>query len=47
MKKEKTTKLQKVLEHLQKNNTITSMEAIDLYGATRLSDIIFKLRKIF
>ena len=45
MKKEKTTKLQKVLEHLQKNNTITSMEAIDLYGATRLSDIIFNLRK--
>lgn len=45
MKKEKTTKLQKVLEHLQKNNTITSMEAIDLYGATRLSDIIFRLRK--
>ena len=45
MKKEKITKLQKVLEHLQQNGTITSIEAIELYGATRLSDIIFNLRK--
>lgn len=45
MKKEKVTKLQKVLEHLQQNGTITSIEAIELYGATRLSDIIFNLRK--
>ena len=45
MKKEKATKLQKVLEHLQENGAITSIEAIDLYGATRLSAIIFNLRK--
>lgn len=34
-----------VLKHLQINRTITSMEAINLYGATRLSAIIFNLRK--
>ena len=45
MKKEKTTKSQKVLDHLQKNGAITSIEAIDLYGATRLSAIIYNLRK--
>lgn len=45
MKNKKTTKLQKVLEHLQENGAITSIEAIDLYGATRLSAIIYNLRK--
>lgn len=39
------TKKDKVLNHLKTNKTITSIEAIDNYGATRLSDIIFKLRK--
>ena len=34
-----------VLKHLQEHKTITSMEAIKLYGATRLSAIIFNLRK--
>ena len=34
-----------VLQHLCKYGHITSLEAINLYGATRLSDIIFKLRK--
>lgn len=34
-----------VLNHLQTNRTITSMEAISLYGATRLSAIIFNLKK--
>ncbi len=34
-----------VLDHLQKNKTITSWEAIELFGATRLSAIIFNLRK--
>lgn len=42
---EKKTKTQKVLEHLQTKGTITSWEAIQLYRATRLSDIIFKLKK--
>ena len=34
-----------VLAHLEKYGSITSMEAIKLYGATRLSDIIFRLRR--
>lgn len=42
---EKTNKTQKVLEHLQNNTGITSMEAYDLYGATRLAAIVFNLRK--
>lgn len=39
------TKTEKVLNHLKTNGTITSMEAIELYKATRLSSIIFRLRK--
>ena len=38
-------KTELVLEHLKKNGTITSWEAIEKYGATRLSAIIFTLRK--
>lgn len=34
-----------VLEHLKKHKTITSMESFRLYGVTRLSDVIFRLRK--
>ena len=44
MSKKKTSKTEKVLEHLQTYGCITSLEAIDLYKATRLSDIIYKLR---
>ena len=33
-----------VLAHLQKHKSITSWEAIQEYGATRLSDIIYRLR---
>lgn len=33
-----------ILNHLLAGNSITSMEAINLYGATRLSAIIFNLR---
>lgn len=33
-----------VLAHLQKNGSITSMEAFDLYGVTRLSAVVFNLR---
>ena len=39
-----TNKTTEVLKYLQKNKSITSMEAIDKFGATRLSDIIFRLR---
>lgn len=42
-----TNKTEKVLAHLQKFGSITSLEAIDLYGATRLSAIIYTLRKRF
>ena len=36
---------QAVLYHLKQFQTITSLEAIKEYGATRLSGIIFQLRK--
>lgn len=38
-------KTQKVLEHLQDKGSINSWEAIQEYGATRLSSIIFNLKK--
>lgn len=38
-------KTARVLLHLQEKGSITSWEAIELYGATRLSDIVFKLRQ--
>lgn len=38
------TKTAKVLTHLKEHKSITSWEAIQLYGATRLSSIIFNLR---
>ena len=43
-KRRTNTKASKVLEHLQKYGSITSWEAIDKYGATRLSAIIYNLR---
>lgn len=45
MNEKKQNKTQKVLEHLQEYGYITSLEAIEKYGATRLSAIIFNLRK--
>ena len=44
MNEKKTNKTEKVLEHLQVYGCITSLEAIELYGATRLSAIIYNLR---
>lgn len=38
------TKTQAVLNHLKANKNITSWEAIQKFGATRLSAIIFNLR---
>lgn len=40
-----TNKTNEVLKHLQTYGSITSIEAINLFGATRLSAIIFNLRK--
>ena len=39
------TKAKQVKDHLLNNGHITSWDAIQLYRATRLSDIIFRLRK--
>lgn len=39
------TKTQAVLDWLKTHASISSMEAIQNFGATRLSAIIFKLRK--
>lgn len=44
MSNKKATKKSKVIYHLQKFGNITSTEAIELYGATRLSAIIYDLR---
>jgi len=42
--KKRLTQYDRVLMYLQKNKTITSLQAIDLFGATRLSAIIYDLR---
>ena len=33
-----------ILDYLKQHGTITSLQAIDMFGATRLSGIIFTLR---
>lgn len=40
----KQTQKSEVLRHLQENNTITQAQATDLFGAYRLSAIIYDLR---
>ena len=42
---ERITKHKQVLNHLRKHGSIDSWTAIELYGATRLSAIIFNFRK--
>lgn len=44
MNGKKTNKTNEVLKHLQTYGCITSLEAIEKYKATRLSDIIYRLR---
>ena len=45
-KKRKTpTQMERVVQHLQDFNTITSREAFNDYGISRLSAIIWRLRK--
>ena len=39
------TKIKSVLEHFKANGKITSWDAINLYRATRLSAIVFVLKK--
>ena len=38
------SKIAKVFAHLKKGKTITSWQAFEQFHATRLADIIFKLR---
>lgn len=42
---QETNKHKEVLRHLMEQGSITTYEAFQLYGATRLSAIIFDLRK--
>ncbi len=42
---ERATQTQAVLDHMQTHDGITSMEAFENYGATRLSGLIFSLKK--
>lgn len=44
MSEKRISKTERVLNHLRENGSITSLEAIELYGATRLSAIIYNLR---
>ena len=44
MKKTKN-KTQEILKYMQEGNTISSFEAFEMFGATRLSAVIFELRK--
>lgn len=41
----KLTQYDRVLDHLQKNRKLSQKQAINLYGAYRLSAIIYNLRK--
>ena len=41
----KKSQISDVIHHLRKYKTITSMEAIKRYGATRLSGIIYVLKE--
>lgn len=43
--KKKSNQINDIINHLIKYNKITSMEAFKKYGATRLSGIIFKLKR--
>lgn len=45
MKRKEITQDDRILRHLKENKSITSWEAIREYGITRLSAVIFRLRK--
>ena len=45
IKKTTITQEDKVLSHLKKYGSITSMQAFEEYGITRLASVVFKLRK--
>ena len=41
----RATQISAVLNHMRTHGSITSQEAIEKYGATRLSGLIFRLKK--
>lgn len=45
VKTEMETQISTVLSYLKKHRTITSMQAFEMFGVTRLAGIICKLRK--
>jgi len=45
MKKEKPSRMQKILKYLKTFKTLTSFEAINMFGETRLSARIYDLKK--
>ena len=45
MDTKRTTKTEQIKSHLETLGKISSLEAINLYSATRLSAIIFSLKK--
>ena len=45
MSKNKKSQVSDIIAHLRKYKKITSLEAIKLYGSTRLSGVIFQLKK--
>ena len=45
MKHRENTQITDILNHLQTNGKITSVECIELYGCTRASSVIMNLRK--
>lgn len=45
MAKKQTNQRAEILKHLKRYRHITSMEAFELYGATRLSAIIYEFRQ--
>lgn len=42
----KQTQINDILAYLKRNGSITSMEAIEHFHATRLAGVIFRLRKL-
>jgi hypothetical protein len=45
VKKMRVTKTSQIHNHLLAKKSITSLQAIEMFGATRLSAVIFNLRK--
>ena len=42
----KKTQKERVLQYIQDMGSITSWEAIKVFGITRLADVVFRLKKV-